>query len=258
MFGPGAYLKTAICMSNFSVAGRACELTGFSGQVIANRRWSETHVESGGEGHFNPITFAITMPSIRSFAVDRQEFWIRLDSGQEVPCQFAGSTVPVTVGQSVRLIALRVSGQSVLQAALINRATNRWHLLCNIGDLVHQYLYRRASWAVAAAICLLGWITEVAVFAFLTLGPGAGAAKPALQSRAFQDAVGHVLDLLPSPPGAHDRGETLVFLFMLGGLALIAAPPIVALIRYVRRARRFQRYADQLAAQIGEFARTTN
>ena len=60
-------------------------LLGQRGHVAGLRKWSETHVKSsGGGGDLDQGTGHVSAPTVTSTSVERVEFWIRPQSGNEI------------------------------------------------------------------------------------------------------------------------------------------------------------------------------
>ena len=144
-----------------------------AGEVIGNRKWSETHVtSSGGGGFVGAYGGVITAPSIQSRTVTRSEIWIRDEAGQERPLQLAGLDIPVREGHRIAvvwavpdgkdsgeivLICNQTSGQSIANhKAMVGMSTRAGCLGQAIGlvAILSLVFTLMAANPIAAAICI--------------------------------------------------------------------------------------------------------
>ncbi|HEX7646586.1 MAG TPA: hypothetical protein VF450_04155 [Noviherbaspirillum sp.] len=246
-------MKTVNVISDrFALAGKAVELLGYGGEIIANQRWSESKTSWAGLGSVNRATGELRLPELLSQTTEQQEFWLRLKSGQDVQCRYSGRTIPVTSGQRVTVITLS-SGSVGMNVALVNHSTGYWHPMADLNWCVHACLFRSSSWLGTFVLAVAGWmaIGFAAAFCFTA---GAPTMKAFIRSQPVQAFFGILIAALPTPPGAHDRGETLVLVIALFGFFLLVAPPLYALVRHRRRNTRFREIVDALTEHINQLA----
>lgn len=246
-------LKTSIHTSDrFALAGKTVELNGFDGLVFANQRWTESKTTWSGRGSVNRETGELRLPDLVSSTTEQQEFWLRLDSGLDVQCRYTGRIIPVTQGQRVTVIAMSI-GASAANMALVNHATGNWHPLIELDRGVHAWLTSRPSWLGTFFIAAFGWLL-IGVAATFCGTVGAPTIKTFINGPTAQAFFAFLIAILPSAPGTHDRGETIVMVVALAGLVLLAAPLLYALGRHCRRYIRFRRVVGILEIRINQLA----
>ena len=222
--------------------------------MLSNQRWAESETYWAGlPPAVDKITGRIYLPDLKTRTTQNQEFWLRLDGGRDIQCRYAGRTIPVTTGQAVTLITLAVGDIAGVSIALANHSTGQWHALIEPSRVVHAYFYRRPSWLGTFARTAFVWLLLVLLGIFCTT-VGAPMLKSILTSHEAQSILGALIAILPAPPEAHDRGETIVAIVAVIGLILIALPPLLALWRHGRRYIRFTRHVDTLTARLGQLA----
>lgn len=96
------------------------------GIVVADKIWSQTHVQSfGGGGYLNQGTGIIHAPTVSSFATTKREVWIRTPAGTETSIS-TGEHAKANSGNDVSIV-YRGSEKNTSAIALVNRTTGNWH-----------------------------------------------------------------------------------------------------------------------------------
>jgi len=222
--------------------------------VLSNQRWAESATYWAGlPPAVDKVTGRIHLPDLKTRITQNQEFWLRLDGGHDIQCRYAGRTIPVTAGQTVSLITLTAGDVGGVSVALMNHSTGQWYALIEPARIVHAYFYRRPSWIGTFARAVVVWLLLIALAIFCTTA-GAPILKSIVTSHEAQSILGALITILPAPPGAHDRGETVVAIVAIAGLCLIVLPPVLALWRHGRRHIRFTLHVDTLTARLGQLA----
>lgn len=92
-------------LRTLTVGQNRIEFQAFSGEVITDRKWSETHVHSsGGGGYLGSHGGYIRPPSISSTVVTRSQFWLRDNAGREI--SVSGSDLDFEVRPGHRVTAV--------------------------------------------------------------------------------------------------------------------------------------------------------
>ena len=240
--------------SKLKLAGKSVEFFSANGVVLSNQKWSESHTYSSGVGSYHNTSIGfIALPQVKSYAVENQEVWLRLENGQDLQCRYAGQTIPVTSGQRISVLAMAIRGQVYANLAIVNHATNRWHVIGDLDWLVDSQLFRKPSWLKTFLIATSGWFL-IGLVAGFAITAGAPAMKAAINSPPVQVTSAFLIRVLPTLPGATDRGESLVAYMAFTAFFLLLVPPIYALWRHAKRYVRFEQTVETLSNHLGRLA----
>ena len=91
-------------LPNLSLGRRSVEFTHVTGEVLDEKKWSDTHVSGGGGSadsqgrtHVSPVT---------STKITNQEIWIKEHgAGAQTPVRLVGFDVPISAGQWVTFVS---------------------------------------------------------------------------------------------------------------------------------------------------------
>lgn len=105
-------------MSHFSVE---C----LSAVVLTAQKQTQTHLHSeGGGGRVGPTGGHIKAPQVKSYHTTKQELFVRLADGRELPVSFSFDAVAVRPGSAITLVVVyRTDTQAGYYARLLNYDT---------------------------------------------------------------------------------------------------------------------------------------
>ncbi|MFU1569509.1 hypothetical protein [Aeromonas veronii] len=118
-------------MENFKHRNKEIEFWSVTGEIMAQNKYSETHVSSsGGGGYIGAHGGHIRAPSVHSTTVTNHEFWIKTEDGSEESVQLAGCDIPLREGQKITLISAGVKGKGEgCYSVLVNHnAKSHWFI----------------------------------------------------------------------------------------------------------------------------------
>src|SRR5947209_6499558 len=110
-------------MEPFVYGGKEVQFFSITGRIAGSSKSTETHVSgggsyvSGGQTRVRPVTTTV---------VNKQEFFIQLDDGREVPYQLSHSNIPVRDGHIVSMISGTLDGRTSTPVRLVNRVTREF------------------------------------------------------------------------------------------------------------------------------------
>ena len=117
-------------MNPFAYKGKSVEFEAVTGEVLGSNKYAETRVHAtGGGGYMHDGSGQISAPTITSTVTTKHEFWVKSESGQEVPVKLSGIDVPLRPGQKVTMISARRKGKgkdNSYWVLLVNHDANRW------------------------------------------------------------------------------------------------------------------------------------
>jgi hypothetical protein len=237
-------------LRKLSLSNKRVEFFSANGIVVSNQKWSDSHTYSSGlGGYFNASSGYLSLPEIKSYAIQNQEIWLRMEDGKDIQCRYSGQSIPVTTGQKVSVIAMMFAGKSYFNIAIVNHSTNRWHAIGNIDWLVDTQFFRKPSWLATFLTAICGWLL-IAAICMVALSGGGHTLKSFINSAPIQSLFAMLIRILPTLPGATDRGESLVFYMGVTALLLLLVPPVYSLRRHVRRYAKFKRTVASLTAHL--------
>ena len=110
-------------MEPFVYGGKEVQFFSITGRIAGSSKSTETHVSgggsyvSGGQTRVRPVTTTV---------VNKQEFFIQLDDGREVPYQLSHSNIPVRDGHIVSMISGTLDGRTSTPLRLVNHVTREF------------------------------------------------------------------------------------------------------------------------------------
>lgn len=159
-------------MENFKHRNKEIEFWSVTGEIMAQNKYSETHVSSsGGGGYVGTHGGHISAPSVHSTTVTNHEFWIKTEDGSEESVQLAGRDIPLREGQKITLISAGIKGKGEgYYSVLVNHNANK-HWFINKADRLNKLLKidvasGKSILITGGLFCLVTYITE-------SLGTGA-------------------------------------------------------------------------------------
>jgi len=240
----------------FNLGGKAIEFSTADGIVVSNQKWSEAHTYSSGMGGgYNSSTGQLELPEIKSYSVENQEVWLRVEkTGKDVQCRYAGKTIPITSGQKVSVVTMTIKGYAGLNVALVNHSTDRWHSIVDLEWLVGKQFFRRPSLLRTFALTAGGWC----LLGLVVAGIAAAASQlmPTISQAQVKTFINMLLDILPTVPGVHSRRESIEAYTLFTVFSLILLPPIYSIWRHFRGHLRFTRAVGNLTARLNRLAQS--
>lgn len=130
--------ETKSDLGTLQLEGRRVRLEWFTGKVVGNKKWAETHVSaSGGGGVINNNGGVILPTRVSSQTVTMSEIWLQDDEGREEAIELADLGIAVREGHKVTavwgqledrnygaywLIENHTTGQYLINEAALNAA----------------------------------------------------------------------------------------------------------------------------------------
>lgn len=129
-------------LSNFKVNKQEIEFYSFTGEVLSQNKYSETHVwSSGGGGHIGPRGGHVAASQAHSSVTTKQEFWLKLDDGTEKSVQLGGYDIPLRESQKISiLMAQTETSEGAYYAALINHASGITHEILSASSILDKLI----------------------------------------------------------------------------------------------------------------------
>ncbi|MCE9924359.1 hypothetical protein LZ640_07655 [Aeromonas media] len=162
-------------MENFKHRNKEIEFWSVTGEIMAQNKFSETHVSSsGGGGYVGTHGGHISAPRVHSTTVTNHEFWIKTEDGTEESVQLAGCDIPLREGQKITLISAGVKGKGEgYYSVLVNHnAKNHWFI--NKADSLNKRL--KIDVASGKSILITGGLFCLVTYIADSLGAGAAVA----------------------------------------------------------------------------------
>ncbi|MFQ2209979.1 hypothetical protein ACK31V_04610 [Aeromonas caviae] len=159
-------------MENFKHRNKEIEFWSVTGEIMAQNKFSETHVSSsGGGGYVGTHGGHISAPSVHSTTVTNHEFWIKTEDGSEESVQLAGCDIPLREGQKITLISAGVKGKGEgYYSVLVNHNANKHWFINEAGSLNKSLKIDLAS---GKSILITGGLFCLVTYITGSLGAGA-------------------------------------------------------------------------------------
>lgn len=129
-------------LDSFKAGKEDIRFWSFTGEVISQNKYSETHVwSSGGGGNIGPRGGHLAAAQTHSSVTTKQEFWLKLDDGTEKSVQLGGYDIPLRESQKISiLMAQTETSESAYYAALINHASGITHEILSASSILDKLI----------------------------------------------------------------------------------------------------------------------
>jgi hypothetical protein len=129
-------------LDSFKAGKEDIRFWSFTGEVISQNKYSETHVwSSGGGGHLGPRGGHVAAAQTHSSVTTKQEFWLKLDDGTEKSVQLGGYDIPLRESQKISiLMAQTETSESAYYAALINHTSSKTHTILSADSILDKLI----------------------------------------------------------------------------------------------------------------------
>jgi hypothetical protein len=129
-------------LDSFKAGKEDIRFWSFTGEVISQNKYSETHVwSSGGGGHLGPRGGHVAAAQTHSSVTTKQEFWLKLDDGTEKSVQLGGYDIPLRESQKISiLMAQTETSESAYYAALINHTSSKTHTILSADSILDNLI----------------------------------------------------------------------------------------------------------------------
>lgn len=153
-------------MESFKIREQEFELFSYTGEVLSQDKFSETHISGGGGGGTHGHS---TNVRISSRVITKHDFWLKTDDGKEEPIQLVGHEVPLREGQRVTVVYVKsATKENGIPAMIINHSAKDFWTLINLASLKSLKL------KIPVGGYIITWIIVSAFFGLVFKG-GAGA-----------------------------------------------------------------------------------
>jgi len=140
-------------MENLKIGNQEFEFFSYTGEVLSQDKFSETHVSGGGGGGAHGHSRDV---HVSSRVVTKHEFWLKTDDGKEVSVQLTGHDIPLREGQRVTVVYMQnVQFDTGYAALLINHTSDEYWKLIRVTDM---------AWLRVPIPAAAFWFKGLAVF----------------------------------------------------------------------------------------------
>lgn len=148
-------------LDSFKAGKEDIKFWSFTGEVISQNKYSETHVwSSGGGGNIGPRGGHVAAVQTHSSVTTKQDFWLKLDDGTEKSVQLGGYDIPLRERQKISiLMAHTETSESAYYAALINHASGITHEILSASSILDKLIdfypnaYKIDTYNCSARVC---------------------------------------------------------------------------------------------------------
>jgi hypothetical protein len=117
--------------------GKTIVFTCITGEVMAEKKWSETRItSSGGGGYVHPQHGGhISAPEVSSVVTTKTEFWLKTSSGEEKDVKL-NDDIPLRAGQNITVVSAGLrNGKFSYYSIIVNHTAKKYWIIREGGSL---------------------------------------------------------------------------------------------------------------------------